>query len=755
MTGHFNIGLVGRLMAACALVWPTIVAAQEGSEASDPEAQLESDNVIVVTALKRSESVTEVPAAISVFDGDALNALGIDDPVDLAAQTPGLVTTLNSVGAPSFSIRGVGLEDYIGNNTSGTALYIDEIYPVSAAMQNGRLFDVERIEVLKGPQGTLYGRNSTGGAINIITAKPTDYFTGYANVSLNSLDELSMTAAVSGPLSETVQTRLALAYDRGLDAWQEGVGDSAEAGRLDRLAGRFHLQVLPSEALTIQLTVNGELDNGINPSWQADDRTGFDGFLGIQFSSPQEPDRIDLGGFFAGVDGTVAPENDNHQWGGTLRLEYETGIGDLTAITGYQNFKRDAYDNNDGSPATLADFRFRTDVEQFSQELRLTSDIGDFGSLILGGVYSYDTIDLNDVVLITDTLNILSPPGFRPSDFGIEVTQTTSSRQTTRTFGAYAHSEWDLLDDLTVTLAGRYTREKREFEGNVFDDTGYIIGGTGGIIVEDLDSRTETDFSWRVGAEYRATRRTMLYGSIATGFKSGVYFAGPVPDGSAWGYVEPEELTAYEAGLKTELFDFAQFNLAIFHYDYSDKQSSLFIDTVFGPVATLGNVTSSRAHGAEAELSLVPSDAFRFVLGVGVLDAEIQEIDSVVRGSPLASVVSPGDTLTQSPAFTLNMASTITQPLSQDLTGSLQLTYAYTGEMVQFLSDPLSRSEDIHDIGARISIENASSGFTVSLFGSNLLNDDRRTFGYGNLLGNRTFALQRPRVIGVQISFER
>ncbi|MGI9363261.1 MAG: TonB-dependent receptor [Parasphingorhabdus sp.] len=742
--------LAATILSGGALLLPANVSAQE-SQADDGF----DKNVIVVTALKKSESLTDVPVAVTVFNGSNLDRLGIKDPMDLAGQTPGLTTTLNSVGAPSYSIRGVGLEDYIGNNSSGTALYIDEIYPVSAAMQGGRLFDVERVEILKGPQGTLYGRNSTGGAINVISAKPTSDLEGYVDLSFDSFEEINLAGAISGPITEGIMARAAVSYDKGLSGWQKGVSRSDDAGEADRLSGRLHLLMEPTDALSMLFTLHGERDNGINPSWLADDQVGFDGFLGIQFSSPQSADRIDMGDFFAGVDGVRSPKNDSHLWGGNFRLNYDSPIGQFTAITGWQTFDRDSYDNNDGSPATLADFHFRTKVDQFSQELRLSSDIGNVGNVILGAVYARDTIDVNDELLLTDTLNILSPAGFRPSDFGIEVTQSTNTRQKTRSLGFYAHSEWYLAPQFTVTLAGRYTDERRRFIGNVTDNTGYIIGGSGGIVVQNNDVQKEKDFSWRVGAEYKPSANSLIYGSIATGFKSGVFFSGPVPDPSAWGYVEPEKLTAYEVGFKTELFDIAQLNTAIFHYDYKNKQSNLFITSAFGPVATLGNIPKSRTNGAEIEMLMRPSDNLNLSLGVSYLDAEVRQIGNDVRGIPLFSTVTPGDSLTQSPTVTFNMAATLEQPISTSLLGTLQLTYAYTDEMVQFLSDPLANSEDIHDIGARISIEDEVAGWSAALFVRNLLDDDRRTFGYSNLLGNRTFALQRPRSVGVQIRWER
>lgn len=306
------------------------------------EAQGRVLDKVTVTAQKKTEDVSNVPVAVSSFDGEDLLALSIEDPLDLAGQTPGLSTAMNSVGAPSFSIRGVGLEDFIGNNVSGTAVYVDEVYPVSAVMQGFSLYDLERVEVLKGPQGTLYGRNSTGGAVNIITAKPTETGEAYLIGRVNSLDESSLTGAVSGPLSERFGARAAFNYEKGFDGWQEGVNSSADAAQADRLSGRVHLAFAPTASIDTLLTLHGERDQGINPSWHSDDRAGYDGYLGIQFSSPPEADKTDLGSFFAGVDGVRAPKNDTNLWGANFRVSADTPVGELVAITGWQTIDRDA-----------------------------------------------------------------------------------------------------------------------------------------------------------------------------------------------------------------------------------------------------------------------------------------------------------------------------------------------------------------------------------------------------------------------------
>ncbi len=710
---------------------------------------------IVVTAQRREQSVTKVPVAISVFAGDTLEDLGVDDPTNLGDFTPGLSAIYNSVGAPSFTLRGVGLEDFIGNNTSGTAVYFDEVYPVSAVQQGFQMFDLQRVEVLKGPQGTLYGRNASGGAINFIPKRPTDEVEGYFIASYDNLDELGLTGVASGPLSDAARGRLSINYTKGLDAWQKGRFGGVDAGEADRLSVRGQLELDLSEDITALISLFGERDKGINTTWQADDRLDYLGATGIQVASSGKTDEASLGEFFGNIDGTTAPENDTSAYGGTLKLNIGTSFGDITSITNYQMMDRLSYDNNDGSPEELADFRFDTDVEQFSQELRLNTEIGERVNVTAGVFYGWDSIDVNDIAAITGFLDVLGLPSPTP---GGEATVSVDSTQDTTSAGVYLHTEWALTDIVQLTLAGRYTYEKRDFKGAIYDDQGFFFGAPGPIfpvfgLTEFLDfSETENDFSYRVGLDVQATDDLLLYASVATGFKSGVFYSGAVFDPRGWGYIEPEKLMAYEAGGKwTTLDGAAQINAAIFYYDYEDKQTLLFIDDPFGAIATLGNVPEASAYGGEIEITLRPVEGLDLTAGLSVLETEIDKAPTTVRGAPLLASVMKGGELTQSPNISVNFQGVYTRPVSENLYGSVQISYAYADKRTLFLSDPLSQSDTYNSLGARISVMDSDERWELSIFGRNLTDEEAVTLAFGNIVGNRTFALQKPRVIGGEL----
>jgi iron complex outermembrane recepter protein len=709
-------------------------------------------DVVVVTALRREQDVTDVPVAITTFSGDTLVRLGVDDPTILGDFTPGLSAIYNSVGAPAYTLRGVGLEDFIGNNTSGTAIYFDEVYPVSATQQGFQMFDLQRVEVLKGPQGTLYGRNASGGAINFIPNRPTDETEGYFTVSYDSLDELDLIGVVSGPLSDTARGRIAVNYTKGLDAWQDGQFGGADAGKADRLSARGQLEFDLSPDATALITVFGERDKGINTTWQADDQLDYLGATGIPVASSGRTDEASLGEFFTNIDGTASPRNDTSAYGATVKLNVGTGFGDITSITNYQMMDRLSYDNNDGSPEELADFRFDTDVEQFSQELRLNSEIGDRGNIIVGVFYGWDSIDVGDVATITGFLDVFGLPSPTP---GGEATISVDATQDTTSVGVYLHSEWALNDIVQLTAAGRYTYEKRDFRGAIYDDQGFFFGAPGPIfpvfgLTEFLDfSETENNFSYRVGLDAKVTEDLLLYASVATGFKSGVFYSGPVFDPRGWGYIEPEKLRAYEAGGKlTTLGGAVQINLAAFYYDYKDKQTLVFIDDPFGAIATLGNVPEANAYGGELEITARPVEGLDLTAGLSILETEIDVAPTTVRGAPLLASVISGGELTQSPNVSMNFQGVYTAPISGNLLGRIQVSYAYSDKRTLFLSDPLSQSDTYNSLGARVSLLGNDEQWELSIFGHNLTNEEAVTLAFGNIIGNRTFALQKPRVIG-------
>lgn len=748
-----NAYLKTALLASASIPLSLSAHAQE----TNPKEDLFVLETIEVTAQRRSQSANDVPVAITAFTGEKLKKLGAKDPTALGDFTPGLAAVNNAVGAPAYTLRGVGLEDFIGNNTSGTAIYFDEVYPVSATQQGFQMYDLQRVEVLKGPQGTLYGRNASGGAINFVPNRPTEDAEFSISAGIDSLAEINLVGIASGALADNARGRLSVNYIKGLDEWQDGGTRGADTGKADKLSARGQLEFDVSDSTTALISVFGERDHGINETWQADDQAGYEALTGIRVQSTDDVREASLGEFFTNFDGTDAPVNDTSSYGVTLKINSSFDAGDLASITNYQVMDRFAYDNNDGSPEELADFRFSTDVEQFSQEFRFSTEFEDLVNVITGAFYGWDSIDVDDVAAITGFLDVFGLPSPTPSG---EATISVDSTQKTTSLGMYVHTEWDLSQEWKATLAGRYTYEKREFDGAVIDDQGYFFGAPGPIfpifgLPDYLQlSETENDFSYRIGLDYTPNKNLLLYASLATGFKSGVFYSGAVFDPRGWGYIEPEQITAYETGAKwTTLEGAMQVNLAGFYYDYKDKQTLVVIDDPFGAITTLGNVPKSRSYGGELEVQALLTANLNVTAGLALLETEIREAPTTNRGATLLATIQEGSELTQSPSISFNTQIDYRYDLSETLTGNAELTYSYSADRKLFLGDPLSRADNYHSVGARLSVADDDAGWEVAVYGRNLTGEDAVTFAFVNIIGNRTYALQRPRVIGLEATF--
>ena len=294
---------------------------------------------VIVTSQKRMESVNDMAVSASAFAGDTLNELGVDQPVDLGSHTPGLVTVNStSGGTPIFAIRGIGLDDFNANNTSGVGVYTDGIFASSPLYLGGQLFDIERVEVLKGPQGTLYGKNTTGGAINFLTYRPTEELEGYVEADYSSHKTVELIGVVSGPLTDNVQGRLAANYAKSSEGWQEEVNTGEEFGEKDTLALRGQLAIGfgdgDGEAL-IRAYHSKDKSKPLTPSSEA----AF-GVSGGDFGVPDSPagsDRV--------LVGDLNVSRDEEGSGLSLTVEYAFDELDFISISAIDNYERDVIDN--------------------------------------------------------------------------------------------------------------------------------------------------------------------------------------------------------------------------------------------------------------------------------------------------------------------------------------------------------------------------------------------------------------------------
>jgi iron complex outermembrane receptor protein len=651
---------------------------------------------IVVTAQKREQGANDVGITINAFTGEQLRDLGFTTAEDLALFTPGLtVNETAATGVPLYTIRGVGYQDYSTGASSTVGLYFDEVAIPYTVMSRGLMFDIERVEVLKGPQGDLYGRNTTAGQINFVSRKPTDEFTAGVNVGYGSYSTFDLEGFVSGGLGENVRGRVAMRTVQSGEGWQKSATRDDELGEIDTMAFRGMLEIDLGESASIMLNAHYVDDQSENRA-----NTAYDGTLiGLgEFSNPYQPlNEYRLpGGAFEGEtppwystgDNEIAdwtnsytsvqtgrtfdlrPQRDNQLAGASATINWD--ISDamtLTSITAFNQFDRVESNDWDGGFFNDSSNINTTDLSTFSQELRLTGGDDDF-LWIAGLYYSEDEMDEYYHYFMSDSVfgNGSIPWGvglFAPTPI-LEL--DTKYAQKTESAAVFGHVEWRFTDNWRLTLGARYTEETRDWSGCTFvADDGTLAGflnaqfgatldvGDCGTIDDDPDSPNyifavigtpnvndafhvftdtiETNrWMGKVTLDYAFSDDVLVYGTISEGFKSGGFNGANSNTTLQLQPIREEVLTAYEAGVKATLADGTmQLNAAAFFYDYVDKQEQDAAVAFVGNISGLTNVPKSEITGAEVDMQWVPADGWNVHLGIALLDAEITEWMAVDR----------------------------------------------------------------------------------------------------------------------------
>lgn len=617
----------GHLRAAAAvaaLVLPTSVAAQEAEQVGGEESYSSGD--IVVTAQKRSQSINDVPLTVAAATGTQLLDRGISDPSDLGKVVPGFTYQPAPTGIPVFTLRGVGYYDEALAASPAVSVYVDEVPLPFSIMANGVAFDLERVEVLKGPQGTLFGQNSTGGAINYIAARPTEEFSGGFNVSYGSYNAAEAQAHISGALSDTLKGRIAVRMAQG-GSWQRSYTRDDKLGDQNMLQGRLLLDWRPTDRLKVALNLNGWVDKGDTQAPQ------------VIAITPQVPAAVaDYVANFplAPAKAKAADWGPNREfrkddsfYQGSLRVDYDlTDDIVFTSLSAYSRMDRDAVVDGDGMPYDNVDLRNYGYLESIDQELRLTVDL-DRVNLVLGGNYQHNRTKDHRTFYIADASNNELIPGFVHD--GAEL----RTRQKVDTYALFGNAEYEISD--TVSLIGglRYTKQDRaavmcsadagnhvmaqvftifqaSFQGKDLADV-TPIAPDGCLTFDEnfdpgpvSDTLNEDNLSWRAGVNWKPNRDMLFYATLSRGYKSGSFptiFATTLSQDKP---VVQETLLAYEAGAKLTLGS-AQVNLAGFYYDYKDKQLlGKALDPNFGVLQALVNVPKSTLYGAELQVMASP-----------------------------------------------------------------------------------------------------------------------------------------------------
>jgi len=604
---------------------------------------------IVVTAQKRSESVQKIPLAVTALGGDALLERGATNLEALSQEVPGLNVS-EQVGQARLTLRGIGLDNISTGAESSVAFNQDGIFYSRSAAALASFFDVDRVEVLRGPQGTLYGRNATGGSINIITNRPTNTFDGGINLTLGNYQTANGDGFISGPLSSTTSGRLSFQVQHH-DGYGTNIVTNDDIDTKDSQAVRGQLLFKPIDRL--QILVGGDY-------YRSQDRSNAYHYLGpageTATGAPVAPTALLLGGIAASDPRDVASPSDpsahDQFYGARIDASYE--LSDSTTFRSLSAYRRAQYEvHSTISPMSIELFPLTVAEKsnQYTQEFQLNDD-RERNKFVSGLFYLRESINGFEV----GPLNLLAVGGpdlFVQGFF-------SGGNLTTDAAAAYAQDTYSLTDSLRFTLGGRYSWERKEVDDqSEFDFDRPYAPGNVVLTPHHVDSADFSSFTPKAGVDFDLAARTLIYASYSQGFKSGTYNLG-----SAGPPIRPEKVDAYEAGLKTTSADgIFRANIAGFYYNYKDLQ----VGKVEGQLVVLENAAAARIYGTEGEFTVKPLKDLTLNVNAAWLHARFTQYVTADQSRPggdgttIDSSGAPafnlkGNELAQSPNYTVDLA---------------------------------------------------------------------------------------------------
>jgi len=716
-------------VALCAV--PAVLAQEAPAVKSAAAGGLEE---VTVTARRREESLQDVPLAVSAFSAEQLENVAPLDITWLQQATPNLTLQVarGSNSTLIAFIRGIGQQDPLWGFEPGVGLYVDDVYiarPQGAVLD---IYDIERLEVLRGPQGTLYGRNTIGGAIKYVT-RPLGHTARLdTTVNLGSYNQTDFIASGVLPLGDRFSLGASAAIYR-----RDGYGDNQFTNddhyAKDVDAFRVSAEWQPADSVRVRLA--GDYVDDESPAKHGHREVPG---LGLAAGEPVLPDIYDTR---AGIG------DDNSVSNKGLALTIEWGLSDtltLKSITAYREGETDTLIDFDSSPKPALDVPGHYEDDQTTQEFQLLYD----GERLQGvaGLYYLDATAAGAFDTILGIANL---------------TIATSGSVDTTSYAAFADFSYDFTDRLRASLGGRYTSDEREgtvyrqnFTGLYSPLFGNDAAIPGLLRTDYTNDRTFDKFTPRASVSFDLTDSVTTYAAYSEGFKSGGFDMrgdAVLTPATVDGY-DPEEVTSYEIGLKGSAFDGrTSFNLALFYADYSDQQITRQEPTATGIASFVDNAGSSTIQGAELEGAFILTDGLSVTYGVGWTDAEFDTYQSYALvtnpNPPPTTITVPVDladtaVFQNTPEWNGNLAVNYTQGLGAghgSVLGNVTLSYRDSYHMFEFENPLLDQTDAYTLLDASVTWTSASDKLRVALIGRNLTDEQYKIGGYqflGATFGN-------------------
>jgi iron complex outermembrane receptor protein len=647
-----NLPLVHRCLLAAALIGLGVVrVATAQAPAQSPATPPMIIEEIVVVAQKREQLIQDVGIAVTAFSGRNLRERNIDQSEDLYRLIPNVNLQNNGGGgAPVVIVRGVGLQSFRINDSPTTAFYVDDVYQTSVASVEWTMFDLERVEVLKGPQGGLYGRNALGGAIQIISRTPSvdEASNGYVSLGFEEYSREELEAAASFALGDKFALRVAGRAVSGSDAPYYSVPGGYHYGAEDRDAARVTLRISPTDTFDITLRVHGGGDSseleplrplGVYANLGATNGRstallgGLTGAIpnplcasimsgaGASLSSCATATGVTPAGY-ALTQGEVYDSASafrgflDSDWSGTgFTLDLDLGDYRLQTITGGDSIDYRRYQDFEGTPLEHLHIDYNTAIDAWSQEVRFFYEGSDTLSWVLGASYAEDELHENTL--------LYGAQGVLPLIFGGATFSPQVYDQDTEAFALYGHAEWRFADAWNLVSELRYTEEDKSFVGGA--RLGFPSGATVPFVSTD-DSISFDAWSGKLGLEWSLTDNLLTYAMISRGFKTGGFFGGFPTNPAQLAPFDAETLWGLELGVKSDLAGGRfRLNASVFSYDREDVQQNAADPTSPINIKRITNIGDVDTVGAEAEVTWLATDRLSLNLGVGATDAEVSD----------------------------------------------------------------------------------------------------------------------------------
>jgi len=704
---------------------------------------------VFVTAQRRTENLQEVPISVQAFSSDVLRETSMTNTDFLSEIVPNLVASRQIGGSTPF-LRGAGTQNSAMGDEANIALYVDDVY-MSSMYANDIMFNnIERVEVLKGPQGTLYGRNATGGLIHIVTRTPSRETSGELGLSYGDYEMLRANLYATTGLGDRVAADIAVAYqDQG-----EGFGDNLTTGQevnrseYTALRSKWLFDLGDEARITLIADYQDRENDLAFARAPAEGALGIDGALIFQgCTGTGAPPDVCQAAAIAGA--TKAPDNfqDNYagslenlgvteQWGISGKIEYAFDGFDLLSITAYRDVEVDDVLDQDAVAFDVVTAPLPREETAFSQEFRLLSNSDGPLSWIAGLYYLDFDADYSPFRLTGLGLPLLAP-GLQ--SLVLPVSQDTES---TAVFGEVAY---EVSERLRLTGGVRYTNDEREIEGVTM-----LTFGFGPLDIPFGDDESWDEPTWRLAADFQATEDLMLYASYARGFKSGVYNS-VVTTGVLAPPVDPEILDSWEVGVKSTLAEGrVRLNAALFYYDYEDLQ----LTATSAGIIRLSNAATAEVYGAEFEFLAALTENLEIRAAAGLLDTEYKNFECVlsqptgIGGNAQPTGSCDGNELIRSPEYTGNIGATWSVPTE---IGSVMASFNWYYND-GFYWEPDNRLEqDSYDLlNAELSWTNRNETLRLRLYGNNLTDSEYSLYGNSGQFGDLVSAAP-PRVWGAGI----